>query len=63
MTLDGRYRINVKTGTVVKVQERSKEDSALIIGIVKELIIDDKDEYFEIKNIIDQLIIKINPKI
>ena len=38
MTLDGRYRINVKTGTVVKVQERSKEDSALIIGIVKEII-------------------------
>jgi len=38
MHLDGRYRINGKIGTVVKVQERFKKDLSLVSGIVKEII-------------------------
>ena len=38
MTLDGRYRINVKISSFVKIQETDGDNSILIEGIVKEII-------------------------
>jgi uncharacterized repeat protein (TIGR03833 family) len=37
MTLDGRYRINVKIGIVVRIEEKLNNNSSLISGIVKEI--------------------------
>ena len=38
MTLDIRLRINVQPGTFVKIQEKLKNDTSLIPGIVKEIV-------------------------
>lgn len=38
MTLSGKYRINIKPGLFVKIEERYKTNSILILGVVKEVI-------------------------
>ena len=38
MTLDGRYRINVKISSFVKIQETGGNNSVLLEGIVKQII-------------------------
>lgn len=38
MTLDGRLRINVKSGVFVKIKKRYDADSILISGVVKQVI-------------------------
>jgi len=38
MTLDGRLRINVKSGVFVKIKKRHDTDSILIPGVIKQVI-------------------------